>query len=47
VVQLVDRVLVGESAQDGAPDIARQELGRREDDDAQQPQRDDRETEAL
>jgi hypothetical protein len=47
VVQLVDRLLVGEPAQDRAPDIPRQELRRPEDDDAQKPQRDDCETEAL
>jgi hypothetical protein len=47
VVQLVDGLLVGQAAQDRAPHIPRQELGRPEDDDAQKPQRDDGETEAL
>ena len=42
VIERVDRPLVGERAEHGAPDIARQQLAAGEHDDAEQPQRDQR-----
>jgi hypothetical protein len=47
VVQLVDRLLVGERPQDGSADVARQLLSEEEDENAQQEERDDREAEPL
>jgi hypothetical protein len=47
LVQVVDGRLVGERAEDAAGDVAGQHLRAEEDDDAEQPERDERETEPL
>ena len=47
VVQLIDRLLVCKRPEDGSPDIAGEQLGEEEDEEAQQEERDDRKPEAL